>query len=272
MKNFPTKTLFFGCGNMGGAILRGWLNAGVQADAFHVISPSKRAMPNGVHVYANAEKFGDIADMLIIGVKPQMIVDLVDDMRSVISENTIVISILAGIELMDLQRYFPNNVIVRMMPNLAIEFGKSPIGLFGSTMSDDQKQLLNDIFAPLGMAEWGDNDEHINIVTAMAGSGPAYLYRFIDALASAAMDLGMEEKQALRLAKMMVDGASDLASRSSDSPRELAAKVTSKGGTTAAGLNILDHGDALEHLIHNTVKAARNRGVELAQLSRKSAK
>lgn len=270
MKNFPAKTLFFGCGNMGGAILRGWLNAGAHANIFHVISPSKRAMPSGVHVYANADEFNDIADMLVIGVKPQMIDDLVGAIGSVISEKTILISILAGIELADLQRYFPNNVIVRMMPNLAIEFGKSPIGIFGSEMSDDQKQILDDIFAPLGMAEWGDDDEHINIVTAMAGSGPAYLYRFIDALASAAIDLGMEEKQALRLAKMMVDGASDLASRSNDTPRELAAKVTSKGGTTAAGLNVLDHGDALEHLIHKTVKAARDRGAELAQLSKES--
>ncbi len=270
MIDFPAKTLFFGCGNMGGAILRGWINKGVAGRYFHVISPSKRAMPQGVHVYASAADFGDIADMLIIGIKPQMLDNLAEDIRSVISEKTIIISILAGIELVDLQNHFPQNSIVRMMPNLAIEFGKSPIGLFGGDISATHKQFIDTILAPLGMVEWGDNDEHINIVTAMAGSGPAYLYRFIDALALAAVDLGMEEKQAMRLATMMVDGASDLASLSTDSPSELAAKVTSKAGTTAAGLNVLDNEGALEHLVKNTVKAARDRGVELAQLSKKN--
>jgi len=265
MKDFPAKTLFFGCGNMGGSILQGWLNANIPADNFHVIDPSNRPMPDGVTAYSTAKEFHGSASMLIIGVKPQMLSGLADEMKITIGPDTIIISILAGIELATLRGIFPKNQVVRMMPNLAATLGKSPIGLYGGDISDEQKQYLSKIVEPLGAAEWGQDDEFINIVTALAGSGPAYLYRFIDALASAAAKLGMPEEQALRLAKMMVDGASDLACASTDSPHELAVKVTSKGGTTAAGLEQLDRERALEHLIENTVRAARDRGVELSR-------
>jgi len=268
MIDFPEKTLFFGCGNMGGAILKGWLNAGVRAQNFHVISPSKRPMPKGVSTYFSASEFDDSADMLIVGIKPQMLDDLLDDIRSLINENTIIISILAGIKLEYLQAIFLGNSVIRMMPNLAVSLGKSPIGLIGNIPYEERQYYYN-LFAPLGTVEWGEDDEFINIVTAMAGSGPAYVYRFIDALSQAAASLGMEKEQAMRLAKTMVDGASELALMADDTPRELAKKVTSKGGTTAAGLEKLDKEHALEHLVEECVRAARDRGEELARLSTK---
>lgn len=269
MSLFPKIILFYGCGNMGGAILRGWRNADVPAHHFHVISPSKRAMPEGVAVYSSADEFTAAqgsADMVIIGVKPQMLDGVAGDIKSVINGDTLLVSILAGIEHAALKSYFPHNPVVRMMPNLAVEIGKSPIGLMGD-VGDQQRDNLSKIFAHLGAPEWGDDDEHISLVTAMAGCGPAYLFRFIDALSNAANAMGMDKEQALRLATMMVDGASDLASLSDDSPSELAAKVASKGGVTAVGLSVLDRDDALEHLIKKTVKAAYDRNDEMSQMN-----
>lgn len=283
MSIFPKTILFYGCGNMGGAILRGWINADIPAHHFHVISPSKRAMPSGVSVYASAQEFiaaqgssnqdssnqsssnQNCADMVIIGVKPHMLNGVAADIQSTINEKTLVVSILAGIEHAGLKSCFPGNQVVRMMPNLAVEIGKSPIGLMGD-VNDEQRDALSAIFTHLGAPEWGADDEHISLVTAMAGCGPAYLFRFIDALSKAANDMGMDKAQALRLATMMVDGASDLAMMSDDSPRELATKVASKGGVTAVGLSVLDQDDALEHLIKKTVKAAYDRNHEMSQI------
>lgn len=268
MKQLPEPILFFGCGNMGSAILRGWLNAGAATDKFHVISPSKRSMPAGVNVYANAAEYvGKMAkpNILILGMKPQMLEACHDDIVSLLGKDTIVISLLAGIGHGQLNTLFPKNIIVRMMPNLAVEIGKSPIGVY--TDNRDICPLMDDIFTPLGKPLWVDQDAHIHIVTAMAGSGPAYLFRFVDALASAGASLGLDDETSLLLAKMMVDGASDLANASANTPRELAEKVTSKAGTTAAGLEQLDHEDALQKLIEKTVKAAHNRSIALSKLS-----
>lgn len=251
---------------MGSAMLRGWLNADIPAHHFHVISPSKRAMPDGVHVYGSADEFnvaGHDVDMIIIGVKPHMIDDCSVDISSTIGPNSILVSILAGILHADLKSYFPDNIVVRVMPNLAVEIGKSPIGLMGDA-NDKQRDNLSELFAHLGAPEWGEDDEHINLVTAMAGCGPAYLYRFIDALSKAASDLGMDKDQALRLATMMVDGASDLAVMADDSPSELASKVASKGGVTAVGLSVLDHDSAMDNLMKKTVKAAYDRNTEMS--------
>lgn len=266
---FPKTILFYGCGNMGGAMLRGWLNADVPAHHFHVISPSKRTMPEGVKVYRSAEDFcraGIEADIMIIGVKPQMMDDLAADIKSTVMPHSLIMSILAGIEHADLKSYFPQHQVVRVMPNLAVEIGKSPIGLMGD-VNDQQRDRLIKLFAPLGAPEWGDDDEHISLVTAMAGCGPAYLYRFIDALSAAAHEMGMDKDQAQRLAIMMVDGASDLAVMSGDSPSELAIKVASKGGVTAAGLSVLDKDDNLKQLIKKTIEAAYDRNRELSRQS-----
>lgn len=268
MKPLSDTILFFGCGNMGGAILRGWLNAGVSSKKFHVISPSKRAMPDGVSVYVNAVEYrknNTPVDFLILGMKPQMLSGCSADIISLLSKDTIVISLLAGVQHTQLSAMFPDNIIVRMMPNLAVEIGKAPIGLY--TLDADIRGMMDEICAPLGEAIWVEQDEHIHIITALAGSGPAYLFRFIDALAEAGASLGLDQTTSLRLAKIMVDGASDLASASPDTPRELAEKVTSKAGTTAAGLECLDRENAMQQLIKETVKAAHDRSIALSKLS-----
>lgn len=253
---------------MGGAIVRGWLNAGAASQKFHGISPSKRSMPTGVSIYANAAEYkGKMPppDIIILAIKPQMLDGCSDDIASLLAKDTIIISLLAGIDYAQLKALFPNNSLVRMMPNLAVEIGKSPIGLYSDDA--DIRPMMHDICSPLGTSLWVQKDEYMHIVTALAGSGPAYVFRFIDALAEAGASLGLDKATSLLLAKMMVDGASDLANASPNTPNELAVKVTSKAGTTAAGLAQLDHQDALRKLMDKTLKAAHDRAVALSKLS-----
>jgi len=164
-----------------------------------------------------------------------------------------------------LSAHFPDARIVRLMPNLAAAIGKSPLGLFSTTLDEDGKVQLELSLAPLGTAIWLNAESQMDAVTALAGSGPAFVYRFIDALAKGGVATGLPQNVAAALAMAMVEGAAALAATSDEIPAELAARVTSPGGTTAAGLAILDKNDALEKLVTATLQAARDRGAELAK-------
>ena len=176
-----------------------------------------------------------------------------------------VISILAGTEAATLSGYFPAAKIVRLMPNLAAAIGKSPLGLWSAHLDDSGRSELDEMLASLGTPVWLTSEDQMNVVTALAGSGPAFVYRFIDALAAGGANLGLPPATAARLALAMVEGAALLATASDEAPAELAARVTSSGGTTAAGLAVLDDDAALANLIEATLRAASERGAELAQ-------
>jgi pyrroline-5-carboxylate reductase len=154
------------------------------------------------------------------------------------------------------------------MPNLAAGIGKSPLGLFARGLDDAGRVDLEALLAPLGICEWLAREDQLDAVTALAGSGPAFVYRFIAALAESGAELGLEPAQAQRLALAMVEGAASLAATSNAAPAELARRVTSPGGTTAAGLAVLDEDTALARLIAATLRAARDRGAELAAAAR----
>jgi len=157
---------------------------------------------------------------------------------------------------------------VRVMPNLAAALGKSPIALAGAALSDEARGAIDALMAPLGTAEWLESESQMDLVTALAGSGPAFVYRFIDALASGATELGLPADQAERLALSMVEGAAALAAASEHSPGELARRVASPGGTTQAGLDILDRDQALARLVEDTLRGARDRSAEMAAEAR----
>ena len=127
---------------------------------------------------------------------------------------------------------------------------------------------MREFFGQLGSAHWLGDEGQFDLVTALAGSGPGFVYRFIDALAAAACDLGLDEGLAQQLALGMVEGASALAANGDVSPAELADRVASPGGMTREGLNVLDHDKALKKLLVNTLRATRDRGAELAQLAK----
>ena len=259
-----------GCGNMGGAMLAGWLAGGIPAATFTIADPKLERAPEGVTLVGEIPADGAF-DAILLGVKPQMLGDVAAQVEKLAGPHTTILSILAGVELATLAERFPRAAaIVRVMPNLAAALGKSPIALVGAGLSDEAPGAVDALMAPLGTAEWLESEDLMDIVTALAGSGPAFVYRFIDALARGAADLGLPADQARRLALTMVEGASMLAASSEHSPGELARRVASPGGTTQVGLDILDKDRALSRLIEDTLRGARDRSAEMAAEARRS--
>lgn len=258
------RLLQFGCGNMGGAMLAGWLAGGVPPENVTVVDPMLAAAPAGVRLLRAAPAGEAPFDVLLLGFKPQQFAEASAPVAAVVGSGTVVLSILAGVDLATLRGCFPQAAaIVRVMPNLAAALGKSPIGLFGDG-DEGARATVDGLMAPLGTAEWVGAEALMDVVTALAGSGPAFVYRMIDALAAGAAALGLPRDQADRLALGMVEGAGALAAASPLAPGELADRVASPGGTTRAGLDVLDADARLARLIAETLRAARDRGVEMA--------
>jgi len=258
--------LIAGCGNIGGAMLQGWLAGGVHPARFAVLDPALPAAPDGVRLYRDPPS-GPV-DVLLLGIKPQLFDAVAPGLVALAGPQTLVLSIMAGVELGSLKARFPDaRGVVRIMPNLAAALGKSPVALAALGLEAELQQQVSALLAPLGTPEWLP-EAQFDLVTALAGSGPAFVYRFIDALAAGAAALGMEPGQAQRLALATVEGAAMLAACSADSPGELARKVASPGGTTEAGLKALDEGGVLGRLVEQTLRAARDRGAEMAAVTR----
>ena len=261
----PFSVLQFGCGNMGGAMLAGWLAAGFDPAAFTVVDPMLAEAPTGVRLLAVAPAGEAPADVVLLGFKPQQLAASAAAIRPHVGPDTLLLSILAGTDLAALRGHFPGAAAtVRVMPNLAAALGKSPIALFGDA-TGAARARIEALMAPLGPAEWLADEEAMHLVTALAGSGPAFVYRFIDALAEAAATLGLPRAQADRLALAMVEGASALAAAAPDSPGELARRVASPGGTTEAGLKVLDDEGRLVALLTDTLRGARDRSLEMTR-------
>lgn len=257
--------LLIGCGNMGGAMLAGWLAAGMAPASFTVADPRLDRAPEGVTLVREIPAQGQF-DAILIGVKPQMLGDVAPQLEALSGPGTVLLSILAGVELATLAERFPRaGGIVRVMPNLAAALGKSPVALVGQGLDDEARQEVAALMAPLGQPEWLAAEDLMDLVTALAGSGPAFVYRFIDALAQGAAQLGLPADQAQRLAVAMVEGAAALAAVSEHSPGELARRVASPGGVTQVGLDILDREDSLATLVLATLGGARDRSAEMAR-------
>jgi len=260
--------LIVGCGNMGGAMLAGWLASGLKPESFTIVDPRLEAAPAGVALLRELPGEGAF-DAILLGVKPQMLGDLAPSLEALAGPGTVLLSILAGVELATLAQQFPRAACrVRIMPNLAAAIGKSPIALAADRASGAAREAIDALMAPLGTAEWLEHEGLMDLVTALAGSGPAFVYRFIDALSQGAAALGLPPEQAGRLALSMVEGAALLAAASPHSPGELARRVASPGGTTQAGLDTLDRDGALARLIEATLRSARDRSVEMAAEAR----
>jgi pyrroline-5-carboxylate reductase len=259
--------LIVGCGNMAGAMLEGWLAAGLVPGRFTVVDPAPRELPAGVRSL-EALPEGEAFDMILLGIKPQLLAAVAPQVAGLAGPRTVLASILAGVELAVLRAHFPQaGALLRIMPNLSAALGKSPIALAADGLGAGERAAAVELLAPLGSPEWiaeGDFD----LVTALAGSGPAFVYRFIDALAQAAAELGLPATAAARLALATVDGAAALAAASPHDPGELARRVASPGGVTQAGLDALDRDGALRRVIGETLRAARDRSAQMAAEAR----
>lgn len=257
-----------GCGNMAGAMLRRWLECGLDPREVTVIRKSGAPVADGVTVATSLPPDGPVPALVMLGVKPQMLDLVARDLAPLLAPETVLVSILAGVELQALRRRFATpREIVRAMPNTPVALGQGVVALASDSADRAGRAQIDALMAPLGLVEWTD-ESLLDVVTALAGSGPAFLFRFIDALAEAGADAGLTHDQAARMALATVNGAAALAAAAGESPRALADRVASPGGSTRRGLDVLDEPEGLVPLLRNTLTAAILRNREMAAAAR----
>lgn len=271
LADFPRPLFLVGCGNMAGAMLSRWLECGLPAARVTVLRPSGKPVAPGVRVIsAWPERLPDDA-LVLLGMKPQQLGDIAPPLRALWQgrDDLTLLSLLAGISVGQLaESVAPLGHVVRIMPNTPVALGKGVCALYADDrMEEGRRQATDVLLASLGLAEWITDEGQFNLVTALTGCGPAYLFRFIDALTKGAVALGMEEGQAQRFSIAMVEGAAALAVRADTDPAALADRVASKGGMTREGLNVMDADQRMEDMMREVLRAARDRGEELAKLA-----
>jgi len=259
-----------GCGQMGSAMLRGWLARGA-AERFLVVepagAPAALAEAAGVAWYRTASDLpaGLAPDAVVFAVKPQLIDAVVPAYRRWVRPQTLFLSIAAGTTIAGLARHLGEAAIVRCMPNTPAAIGRAiTVACPNPRVSAAQRGLGDALLAAIGESAWVEDEALMDAVTAVSGSGPAYVFLLIEALAEAGAKVGLPVDLALRLARSTVAGAGELARLSPETPAELRENVTSPGGTTRAALDVLMSENGLVQLLERAVAAATERSRELA--------
>lgn len=268
-KNNPL--LLVGCGNMGSAMAKGWLNAGLDVNAFWAIDPVLankpiEGLPNEQvveNVEALPQDFSPKA--IVMAIKPQKMVAALPALKKIVQRETLIISIAAGTTIGTYEEYFGAVGIIRSMPNTPAAIGKGITGMVAnSKASADDKAVAEKLLSAIGETIWVDREDLIDSVTAVSGSGPAYVFYLVEALAEAGVKNGLSEDVAMKLARQTIVGAGALLEESEDSASELRKKVTSPQGTTAAALDVLMADDGLAPVLSRAVTAAKRRSEELS--------
>jgi len=263
----PSPTWFVGCGNMAGAMVQGWQLAGLDLSMATAIRPSGKPV-EGVRTVTSVKEAGAAPRMIVLGFKPQSLDEIAPTLQSWITSKTVIVSLLAGVEAESLRRRFGKAMIVRAVPNLPVAVRRGVIGLYSDNADEAVRKQLSEIFAALGLALWTESEKVLGAIGAVAGAGPAYVARFVDALAAAGVQQGLPEELSATIALETVFGTAWLAASTRESMEALARRVTSPKGTTEAGLGVLDREGAFQQLIGATIEAARRRGAELAAEAR----
>jgi pyrroline-5-carboxylate reductase len=268
LARFDGDLLIYGCGTMAGAMLTRWLACGLRSAQVTAIRKSGVAAAGGVTTVADRTSL-PTPSLLIIGVKPQSFPEVSTDIARLAGPDTLVVSIMAGVSLEDLRLALPTaGLIVRAMPNMPVESGCGVVALIAEREDAAARKRLDKLMAPLGLVQWIAAETSFNLVTALTGCGPAFVYRIVGALAGAAVRLGLDAEDADRMARAMVAGAAQAMLESEETPAAMAAAVASPGGMTQAGLDVLDTDGRLAALMADTLRAARERGKELAASAR----
>ena len=245
-----------GCGNMGGALLRRWVAAGLTRVA--VIDPAPRTLPGGI--VASCEAPDGVPDVLVVAVKPQLLAQAAAPLVARLGADTLIVSIVAGVSVATLSALFEGRRVVRTMPSTPASIGQGVTALFAP---GGGRAVAEALFGAAGTCVWLDDEAQFDAVTAVSGSGPAYVFAMIEALGAAGVAAGLPPGLAAELALRTVAGAGQLAALGEASPADLRASVTSPNGTTAAGLAVLQPG--LDALMQATVAAAARRSRALGE-------
>ncbi len=267
-----TTILLIGCGNMGFAMLNGWLSADPDLDV-HVVEPTEalqgRAAALGAEVVADRGELADglSPDLAILAVKPQSMGVVVPRYADMAGGPATFVSVAAGTTVGTLAAMLPGATpIIRCMPNTPAAIGVGMMVCYGNQhVTEAARALTTKLLAASGEVDWIDDEALMDAVTAVSGSGPAYVFHMIETLGNAGTEMGLPPDLAARMAMQTVMGAGQLAAQSSDPPGTLREQVTSPGGTTAAALGVLMGDGRLQILMTDAVRAARDRGAELAK-------
>ena len=252
-----------GCGKMGSALLTRWLD---QPDfTFTVVSPSGRKMPDGVNLVRTPEPLkGTRFDLIVIAIKPQMISDVLPAYTDLLAEDGCFLSMAAGFAATSIETLVGKKPVIRIMPNMPVQIGKGVSALYASQLATHQQKLtVEKLMDTTGQLIWADTEDDIDRLTAIAGSGPGYVFEIARCWMQAGQTLGFSEVEAREMVLRTLAGSVELALGSTATLGELRDGVTSKNGTTAAGLSALNHDASLDGLLQKTVEAAYARAVEL---------
>lgn len=264
-----TRAVLIGAGHMGAAIARGWARAHAPADLHIVEADAARRAALASEGFPVAAVLGPATpamDAVILAVKPGQVAAVAEAARASVAsvEGTVVVSIAAGVTLQRLAALFPGAAVVRAMPNTAAAIGRSiTVWVAEAGLSDAALGHVATILSTLGAVERAPDEAAMDAVTAVSGSGPAYVYALVEALAAAGVAQGLPAALAVRLARETLIGAGRMLEARSDTPAALRAAVTSPAGATAAGLAVLLGPDGLEPLMRRTVEAAAARSQAL---------
>lgn len=262
------KIAFIGGGNMANALIGGLISELTGAEHIHVVDLNQQSLTRmetefGVSTAMAIDDSLHGVDAIILAVKPQNLRDVVAELAPYL-KNQLVISIAAGIRAADMSRWLNGYAkIVRTMPNTPALISKGITGLYAlPEVSAAEKLIAEQIMQAVGLTTWLDDESLLDAVTAVSGSGPAYVFYFIEAMQQAAQELGLSPGQGVQLAIATFNGASQLALHSSEPVAVLRERVTSKGGTTYAALTSMDAA-GVKPAIVAAIKAAAARGKEL---------
>jgi pyrroline-5-carboxylate reductase len=268
LASLPGTLVLIGAGKMGGAMLDGWLARKLPPKKVVVLEPQpskqiKALAKRGVRI--NPKGAIDNVAAMVIAVKPQTAPEVLPPLSSLAGPKTVVVSIMAGRTLGFLEKHFSKSAVVRAMPNTPAAIGRGiTVAVGNAKVKAPARKLAHGLLAATGSVEWVDDEALMDAVTAVSGSGPAYVFLLAEAMAQAGETAGLPKELAEKLARETVAGSGELLHRSPLPAATLRQNVTSPGGTTAAALDVLMNADGVPPLMIKAVAAATRRGKELA--------
>ena len=270
LRDFSGTLVLVGAGKMGGALLEGWIGLGLDPARVAVIEPQPSGEIAGLA--ARGLKLNPAVDVVrgpaaaVVAVKPQNAAEIMPWLAPIVGGSTVVLSIMAGKTIEFLAEALPpNTAIVRSMPNTPASIGRGiTVAVPNQRVTAAQRDLAHKLLVATGAVEWVEDEALLDPVTAVSGSGPAYVFLLAESLAKAGAAAGLPPDLAARLARVTVAGSGELLHRSALDPATLRQNVTSPGGTTAAALDVLMADDGLDRVMRSAVAAATRRSRDLA--------
>lgn len=262
------RIAMIGGGNMAAALVAGLVAAGHPADSISVMDRNEDKCTRlhseyGVLTHMTAGEWLKKADLVVLAVKPQGMKVAIDQIRPYLSDGALFISIAAGLRIKDIARWLGSDRVVRAMPNTPALVKAGVVGLYVPESLEREQPLFVDVLQSMGEVIDVKSELALDLLSTVSGSGPAYVFRFIEALEEAAVKRGFESASARKMAILTVVGAAKLAVQSSDSPAQLRINVTSKGGTTAEALRVMQEHHFME-MMDEAIQAAFDRSQVLA--------